>query len=307
MATYSSPPPPYVIDGKLLSAYFVNQLSDSINNRAGFVYGANVARWTYPGSESITEDEGVWMLQHKYNTLRINFIFGNTNMTVKVFLSKNDQLTGLTQIHSQTYTSDGPVYYSVDLTTNPGGFVLADGEMYFVRVEFSKAETSSDLFYVDSVFEAQDSAMVKPTIDTLTSSTVIDATYLNKLVDGARQLYQKIQPVNMPFVGVRTSTSVNGTNTFLRWKLKHLSRYLHARFVTATSGGGADGVQLFMNNQKIGGWANNSATVTQIFDMQALPNSVAEPTWGAEYELKFVVDRDAGAFTAVYLWELPYL
>ena len=41
--------------------------------------------------------------------------------------------------------------------------------------------------------------------------------------------------------------------------------------------------------------------------MQALPNSVPEPTFGAEYELKFELSISSGQFRSFYMWELPYL
>jgi hypothetical protein len=307
MATYSVPPPPFVETGKFLSAYFTNQLSDCVNNRAGFVYGANVGRWTYPHEVSVQKAEGIWMLQHKYDLLRIDFLFSDDDMLIKVWLSKSDQIGGETQVHSQTYTSSGPVFWSLDLSTSPSGFSVEEGEMYFVRVQSGKVTPASGLTYVDKVYEIEEDVLTKPTISTLSSGTTVTATYLNQLVTASRDLYQKIQPYNLPFMGVRSTTSLNATNTFMRWKIKHISRYLHCRIITAPSGGGADGVELYLNGSVIGQWANDGSTQTEIFDLQALPFSVAEPTFGVEYELKVTVDRDAGGATVVYLWELPYL
>lgn len=307
MATYSVPPPPFVETGKFLSAYFTNQLSDCVNNRAGFVYGANVGRWTYPSSVSVQQNEGIWMLQHKYDDLHIDLVFGSDDITFKVFLSKSDVSGSETEVHEQTYTSSGPVFWSLDLSTNPEGMTFAEGEMYFVRVEWSKTTPSADLVYINNVYEKEANVLTKPTISTLSSGTTITSTYLNQLVTAARDLYGKIQPYNLPFVGVRTSTSLNDTNTFMRWRIKHISRYLHCRVITAGSGGGADGMELYLNGSVIGQWANDGSTQTEIFDLENLPFSVAEPTFGVEYELKVTVERDSGAATVVYLWELPYL
>ena len=306
MKSYNTTPPPFVNDGKYLSSYFANQLSDSVNASAGFVYGANVARWIYPSSVNINKGDGIWMLQRKFVSLRLRFTFGNQNLTIKVWISKSDSLGGETQIHSQSY-SNGPVTLFFDLSTSLNGVSVAVGEMYFIRVEMSKNDSSTDLFYVEGIEEVGVGHITKPTIGTLTSTMVVGATYLNQLVSASRDLRSKVEPYNMPFVGVKTVTSVNRTNTFLRWKLKHLSRYLHTGFIAATSGGGADGVILYLNDQKVKGWANNGAYVADIFDMTALPNSITEPAFGSEYELKFVVSRDTGAFTALFLWELPYL
>lgn len=298
--------PPLVKNGNLLSAYFTNQLSSLVNNVGGVVYGANVPRWTYGAATSINSDENIYVLTHKYNILKLYFVFGNTDMQIKVWLSKSDFGTG-TLVHSQSYTSDGPVTLTIDLSTNPNGFSVATNEIYFIKVEFSKIGVTSDMGYIDHIYETQIGAVTKPTLDNITSATVLNENYLNSLVNAARTLKNYVKPQVMPFVGIASTASASRNATFLRWKLKHLSRYLHISFKSATDGGGADGVILYLNNVRVKGWDNNGNNYTEIFDMQALPNSIAEPTFGAEYELKLELSISSGQFRLYYIWELPYL
>lgn len=298
--------PPYVKNGSFLSAYFTNQLSSLVNGVGGVAYGANVARWVYGAATSINNDENIYVLSHQFPTLKCVFDFGNTDMQIKVWLSKDDASVG-TQIHSQSYTSDGPVTLTFDLSASPGGFYVAQNEIYFVRVEFSKIGVTSDMGYIFNIYETQVGAITKPALDNITSATVLDEIYFNKLVNASRLLKSFVKPQAIPFVGIATTASASRDATFLRWSLRHINRYLHVNFKSASSGGGADGVILYLNNQRLKGWSNNGNYYTEIFDMQALPNSVPEPTFGAEYELKFELSISSGQFRSFYMWELPYL
>lgn len=306
MSDFNVEAPPYVNNGNLLSAYFTNQLMSVVNGVGGVAYGANVPRWVYGAATSINNDENIYALSHMYDTLKCVFTFGNTDMQIKVWLSKDDGSVG-TQIHSQSYTSDGPVTLTFDLSTNPGGFTLADNEIYFVRVEFSKIGGGGDMGYIDSIYEVSSGATTPPTLDNITSSTVLGQTYLNSLVDASRTLKAILKPQAIPFVGIATTASASRDATFLRWRMKHINRYLHVSFKSATDGGGADGVILYLNNVRVKGWNNNGTSYTEIFDMQALPNSIAEPTFGVEYELKYELSISDGQFRSFYIWELPYL
>ena len=306
MNDFNSEAPPLVNNDYFLSAYFTNQLSSLVNNVGGVVYGANVPRWTYGAATSINNDENIYVLTHKYDILKLYFVFGNTDMQIKVWLSKSDFGTG-TLVHSQSYTSVGPATVTINLSTNPNGFSVGTNEIYFIKVEFSKIGVTSDMGYIDHIYETQIGAVTKPTLDNITSATVLNEDYLNSLVNAARTLKSYVRPQAMPFVGIASTASASRNATFLRWKLKHISRYLHISFKSATDGGGADGVILYLNNVKVKGWDNNNSTYTEIFDMQALPNSIAEPTFGAEYELKIELSISSGQFRLYYIWELPYL
>ena len=306
MSDFNVEAPPLTKNGNLLSAYFTNQLSGVVNSVGGVAYGANVARWVYGAATSINNNENIYAFSHKYPTLVCVFNFGNTDMQIKVWLTKDDATTG-TQIHSQSYTSSGPVTLTFDLSASPGGFSLSEGEIYFVKLEFSKIGVTSDMGYIFNVYEKQTGAITKPTLSDITSSTYLNDGYLNSLVNAARNLRLFVRPQAIPFTGIATTASASRNETFLRWSLPHISRYLHVNFKAASGGGGADGVILYLNNQKIKGWSNNGSYVTEIFDMQNLPNSIAEPTFGAEYELKYELSISSGQFRAFYLWELPYL
>lgn len=305
ISTYFVTPPPYVESGKWLSAYWVNELNKFIDTGAGFVYGANVARWTYPGVESVFSNENIYVLRHKYPVLRVVFRFTNVSTTLRIKLSRQDLTGGLTQVYSQSHSS-GP--QTIDITLATSGFSVANDELYFVRVEAERG-TSTDLQYIERVEEVGAGEIDNPTplLSTLSASTVVTATYLNNLLDAAKGLSNGLIPYNLPFVGVQTNQSQTRTATYLRYKLRHLNRYLHVGFKAANGGGGSDGVILYLNDAKVKGWGNNNTNNSDIFDMTALPNSIAEPSFGAEYELKFVVDKTDGVFKTNYLWELPYL
>lgn len=306
MAQFASIPPPYVKDGKFLSSYFVNQLSETVNSVGGSVYGANVPRWVENSSDTLRPEDNIYSIVHKYSSLKIKFNFGNTDMLFKVYLTKDDGVLG-TKVYENSVSSDGPLVITIDLSTNPNGFTVNEGDLYFVRLYASEVGTSSDFWSVEYVREVSVGSIVKPTLSDITSSTVIGETYLNSLVTAARDLRTQIQPSIIPFVGFTLNGSQGRTDTFVRYRLRHISRWLHYGFKAAESGGGADGVILYLDNVKLASWSNNNAYQVSAFDMNALPNGVATPTFGTEYELKFVIDRASGIFQLFYLWELPYI
>lgn len=300
--------PPIVKGGNLLSAYFTNQLSGLVNGVGGVAYGANVPRWVYGASVNINKDKNIYALSHQYGTLKCVFSFGNTDMTIKVWLLKDDAVGAAgVQVYSHNHKASGPVTVTINLDSNPGGFSVEYGEIYFVRVQFSKITANGDMGYIHNIYETQSNALAKPTLDNITGSTQINDVYLNSLVSAARTLKNFVKPQAIPFVGIATTASAARDFTFLRWNMRHINRYLHVSFKAADSGGGADGINLYLNNQKLKGWSNNGSWRTEIFDLQLLPNGILEPTFGVEYELKFDLEIDSGQFRALYMWELPYL
>lgn len=306
MTQFVATPPPFVKDGKFLSTYFTNQLSETVNSVGGSVYGANVPRWVDYSSDTLRPDYNIYSIVHKYDSLQIKFGFGNTDMLLKVYLTKDDGQLG-TKVYDATTTSDGPKIITIDLGSNPNGFSVNEGELYFIRLYASEVGTSSDFWSVEYVREVDAGAIVKPTLSNITSSTVLDAAYLNSLVTAARDLRQQIQPTVLPFVGFTLSGSTGRNNTFIRYKLRHISRWLHYAFKGADSGGGADGVIVWLNNVKLDSFNNNGSYYISAWDMNYLPGGVTTPTFGAEYELKFEVTRASGVFQLFYLWELPYI
>lgn len=306
MTQFVAVPPPFVKDGKLLSSYFTNQLSETVNAVGGSVYGANVPRWVENSSDTLRAEDNIYSLVHKYDSLRIKFNFGNTDMLFKVYLTKDDGVLG-TKVYENSVSSDGPLTITIDLSTNPNGFSVNEGELYFIRLYSSEVGTSSDFWQVEYVREVNPGSIVKPTLSDITSSTVISASYLNSLVTAARDLRTQIQPSVLPFVGFTLNGSQGRTDTFVRYRLRHFSRWLHYGFKAAESGGGADGVILYLDNVKLQSWSNNNTYQVSAFDMNALPNGVSTPAFGTEYELKFEITRTSGIFQLFYLWELPYI
>lgn len=306
MANFNVVPPPYVDTGKFLSSYFTNQLSDVVNYAGGTVFGANVPTWVEVSSDTLHEESNVYSLVHRHPILRIKFNYGNTDMLFKVFLSTNDGVFGV-KVYEATKTSDGPLTLSFDLDTNPDGFSVAYGQLYFVRIYASEVGTSSDFWQIEGVYEVGVGTITKPTLSDINAATVITNTYLNSLVNAARDLRTKLQPNSLPFVGFALNGGTSRDNSFVRYRFKHISRWLHYGFQSATSGGGADGVKFYYNNVALGSFSNNGTYYAGAWDTNALPNGIATPTLGQEYEIKLELTHSTGIFKLYYLWELPYL
>jgi hypothetical protein len=305
MTNFTGTVPPYTKDGNFLSAYFINQLNDIVNSVGGAVYGANVPRWIEYSSDTLQPESNIYSLVHRFNTLSIKINFGNTDMLVKVYLTKDDGVLG-TKIYEATTTSNGPLTLTFNLSTNPNGFSVNVGQLYFVRLYVSEVGTSSDFWSIEHIREINSGTIVKPTLPDITASTIIGQTYLNQLVDAARDLKSKIKVPSLPLVGWHFIGSAGRDNSHIRYKLRHLSRYLHYG-MKSSIGGGADGLKLYINNVQLQSWDNDGSYYVGAFDMTALPNSIAEPAFGSEYELKFEIDRTSDFFELYYLWELPYI
>lgn len=305
MSQFDATVPPYVKDGKFLSAYFTNQLSEITNAVGGAVYGANVPRWIEMSSDQLDPMANIYSIIHKFNTLKIKIGFGNTDMLIKVYLTKNDNVLG-TKIYEATTTSDGPVTLTFTLNDGPSGFAVDVGELYFIRLYVNESGTSSDFWTIEYIREVSVGTIVKPTLDDITSSTVIDAEYLNSLVTAARDLRDKIQVPSLPFVSWTFTGSTDRDTTYIRYKMRHLSRYLHYG-MKASVGGGADGLKIYLNNVHMYTWDNDGGYYAGAFDFNSLPNGVSTPSFGAEYELKLEITRDSDFFQLYYLWELPYI
>lgn len=306
MAQFVATPPPYVKDGKFLSAYFTNQLSETVNAVGGAIYGANVPRWIEYSGDTLQAMENIYSIVHKYDTLKIKFGFGNTDMIFKVYLTTDDGVLG-TKIYEDTTTSDGPLTLTFDLSTNPNGFSVDVGQLYFIRIYASESGESSDFWSIEFIREVSTGTIVKPTLSNITSASVLNETYLNSLVDAARDLRLKIQPTVLPFIGWNLIGSTGRDNTYIRYKMRHLSRWLHYGMKGADSGGGADGIKVWFNNTILANFDNDGSYYFGAWDMTNLPNAIAEPGLGVEYEIKFEVVRASGVFQLFNLWELPYL
>jgi len=305
MTQFAGVAPPYVKDGKFLSAYFTNQLSEMVNAVGGAVYGANVPRWIEMAGDTLQPMENIYSIIHKFNTLSIKIGFGNTDMLIKVYLTKDDGVLG-TKIYEATTTASGPVTLNFTLNDGPSGFIVEEGELYFIRLYVSESGESADFWTIEWIREVSAGTIIKPTLSNITSSTVITETYLNSLVDAARDLRDKIQVPSLPFVGWTFTASTDRDTTYLRYKMRHLSRWLHYG-MKSSIGGGADGLKIYLNNAELQAFNNDGGYYAGTYDMSALPNSIAEPTFGSEYEVKFTVERTSDVFVLYRLWELPYI
>lgn len=302
-----NPLPPIVNDGRILSASWVNQLSECVNSSGNFVYGANVAYWLNPTTQTVTGENVMYSLQHKYNTLRIGLTLLEDSY-VHVKLSKSDVYVGTVVVYDNHFTTTGVKEFDIDIT-NVTGFTLADNELYFAYVEITP-DTAGGLNLITMVAEVADNviAVPSPELATLLQSVVIEADYLNALRSAASGLIAYTVPSSVPFCGVSTNRSWNSTNSVLRWNIKHLSQYLHVSFVHDSD---VSDVGFYINGDLIESFGTGNGTVTTaIYDMTDLPNSIAEPAFGSTNEFKFTFDTDSAGtkdFTVYYIWELPYL
>jgi hypothetical protein len=309
MATFQELIPPAIQDGKYLSAYWVNQLGAYVSSACNFVFGANVLQWSNATYIDINGVAGMYSFEHKYDTLRL-MINVQHAMHVKVRLAKVDTCTsansyaGSVQALDNHYTSTGLYTVDINLTT-VNGFSLATDELYFAYVEFDHDSTSSSLSWITRVEEASDSLIdpPSPAIATLSASTIITKAYLDTLRAAALNLYGHTVPTNLPFCGVAVDNNQSRDGTYMRWTAKHVNRYLHISYAPALTG---DGGTFYLDNQALFTFNQGGAATSAIYDMQALPNSIAEPTLGDYYEMKVATDVDTGTLKVFYIWELPY-
>ena len=302
MAQLIDSPPPYVDTGKFLSAYYTNQLAGVINGVGGTVFGANVPQWVDTGENTLETTDNVFSLVHKYTTLKIKFDQVFSDMVVKVYLSTDDNKTGVKVYDNGMPT--GAYTISIDLSSEPAGFVVDFNQLYFVRLYIS--DTTAGYWKLSKIYELNSSAITKPTLSNIAGTSVITKTYLDSLGNAARDLRNRLQPSSIPFVGFNIRSDIAGaSNSYVRYKMKHISRYLHYGFQSASSA--SNSTKIYMNGTLLQSFSNNGSIYVGAFDMQSLPGSIAEPSLGAEIEFRWDVYVSTGYFTLYYFWELPYI
>lgn len=302
MAQLIDSPPPYVDTGKFLSAYYTNQLMGVINGVGGTVFGANVPQWIDTGENTLNETENVFSIVHKYTTLKVKFDQVYSDQVVRVYLSTDDNVTGIKVYENGMPT--GATTISIDLSANPGGFTVDYNQLYFVRLYIS--DTSSGYWKLAKIYELNSSAITKPTLSNITSSTVITKSYLDSLGNAARDLRNRLQPSSIPFVGFNIRSDIAGaSNSYVRYKMKHISRWLH--YGLKSAGSASNSTKIYMNGTLLQSFSNNGSIYVGAFDMQNLPGGISEPSLGAEVEFRWDVYVSTGTFTLYYFWELPYI
>ena len=301
--------PPTMTDGNPLSAFGVNQLVEATNFYGQQVFGNNVGwnRFTCYGSLDAAENR--FILVHKYDTLYLNIYHTVDFEPLQIYARK----AGAGQTTYLIYDSDVTPVSSVtalniDLSTNPGGFSVNPGDVYFVHFEWTN-NSGSEMAIIQYVHELEASFWTTPSISTLTASTVINATYLNSIVTPVRALRSLDTSTNFGFVGIRTNQYQTQSNTYLRWRLNHRNRWLHigARMIN-------EGIlRIYLNDQLIETETKGTATTEDfvyLYDMTTIATdlSITAPAIGDDYEIKFrYSDNGAGSpfIRANFVWELP--
>lgn len=301
--------PPLMTDGNPLSAFGVNQLVEATNFYGQQVYGNNVAwqRFTFYGRLDAAENRYIFV--HKYDTLYINIYHTTAFSPLQIYARKAGAGQTLYLIYEATATPSGSLTtVTIDLSTNPGGFSVNPGDIYFVHLECEN-NADSTMSIIQYVHEMEASYYTSPSISTLTASTVIDDTYLNSIITPVRSLKALDVSSSYPFVGIRTNQYQTQSNTYMRWRLNHRNRYLHigARMIN-------EGIlRIYLDDQLIETETKATATTEDfvyLYDMTTIATdlSITAPSIGDDYEIKFrYSDNGAGSpfIIANFVWELP--
>lgn len=314
--TYNVSPPPYTADGMVMSAYMYNQMVDYLNGMTDFVYGANIPRFRWKFGNTVPPDV-VWMMQRKYNQLAIygNFTPTGSTVTVKVYLKADDvNFTESDLVFSQAVTA-GMRTITIDLTTAAYSPPLES--IYFIK--FGLVGGHSD-WQIERIEERGVGLIAPPvTIPTLSSGTIITASYINDyIIDSMRNLGKYTEPYNRPFQApaMRDRTLEDGANGIFEWKINRVNRYLHIGFKTGSGGGGTDAWRININGTRLLQGSNDSFPRDFVVDLQGMTtangylNNITAPAVGAEYSINFYVEQagvlPANGFRMNYMWELPF-
>ena len=301
--------PPTMTDGNPLSAFGVNQLVEATNFYGQQLFGNNTAWQRFVVYGSLDASENRYVFVHKYDNLYINIYHTVDFEPLQVYARK----AGAGQTTYLIYDSDATpssnlTVLNIDLSTNPGGFSVNENEIYFIRIEFTN-NSGSEMSIIQYVHELESSFWTTPSISTLSASTVINAAYLNSLINPVKALKDLDTSTNFGFNGIRTNQYQTQGNTYLRWRLNHRNRYLHigARMIN-------EGIlRIYLDDQLIETETKATATTEDfvyLYDMTTIASSlgITAPDIGEDYEIKFrYSDNGAGSpfIRANFVWELP--
>jgi len=302
--------PPVMTDGNPLSAFGVNQLVEATNFYGEQVYGNNTAWQKFVAYGSLASSENRFILINKHDMLYINVYHTVNYEPLKVYARKAGAGQTTYQLYSSNVTPTANVTeLNIDLSTNPGGFSINPGDVYFVHLDWTN-NSGSEMGMVQHLYEYETSFWTVPTISTLAASTVINGTYLNSLINPVRALKDLDLSTNYGFVGIKTNQELNQSNTYARWQMTHKNKYLHigARIINESV------LYIYLNDQLIETETKTTATTEDFvylynMDTIATDKSITAPAYGDLYEIKFrFVDSAGGSapfLRANFVWELP--
>jgi hypothetical protein len=308
MAIGTTVQPPLMKNGNPLSAASVNQLIEATNFYGENVFGSNIGWQKFIGYGNITNSENRFAIVHKYDTLYIKLYHVDELRPLQVYARKAGQNQTLYVIHTaDAIPVNNTTILTFNLASNPGGFSVNNGETYFIFLEWDNATNQNGMIMVEYLHEQQASYWTVPTIPTLTSSTVVDDSYLNTLVNAVRNLRTLNYSTNFGFVGIKTNQFQAQSNTYLRWRLKKKNRYLQVGLTVINQGI----IRIYLNDQEISNQTKTNLGTQDyqyVFDFTNLPG-ITIPSDGVDYEIKVrfsIYDGNDDAFIrANYVWELP--
>lgn len=306
MAIKNVVPPPTMTDGNPLSAFGVNQIVEATNFYGQQVFGNNTAWQKFTSYDNLDVGQNRFVMVHKYDNLYIQISCFSEMTPLKVYARKAGANQTLYGLYSQDTTpTSNVITLTFDLSTNPGGFSVNPGDVYFVFLEW----TYTGLSIVEYVHEYENSYFTVPSISTLSASTVIDDTYLNSIITPLKSLSALDVSTNYAFGGIRTNQYVTQTDTYMRWRLQQRNRYLHIGFQIQNEGI----VRIYLDDQLIETFTSSSAVNSDesyYYDMTtiATDKGITAPSLGDIYEIKFRFSDNGSSgshLRANFVWELP--
>jgi hypothetical protein len=220
--------PPYFENGNPLNAYGVNQIIEATNALESEFMDFKMLRpkiLMKPALKSLSADgnKNGFVLLKNFSHLRVAGTSGGSG-TLSVYLRRTGQSD--VAIGSGSL-SNFDIRIHLNALSNPPNA----GEVYLIYL--TSNDNNADVT-VNYLYEYNAAALTKIVMPTITSSIVIDKTYLNKFVDNIRQL-PDVAPCNAPFRGVGGRVNFSGANLinqFAKWEGVRLNNFLRMRFVT---------------------------------------------------------------------------
>lgn len=277
--------PPLVANGNPLSAYGVNQLINTTNHIKSDFFDYNVLKQRTTMFNDFTAWESRYVLVHKFKNLRIVvYVEGLNSMDdLKIYARKAGVNQTSYLIHTAAVTtSPQTLTINLNMDTNLNGFTVGYDDIYLIsfRNDYQNSGSVVCLY----MYEYLDTAPTAPTIPTLSANTVVDAAYLNNIINSLRNLPPKPN-VNVPFNGVGSPGDYNASG-YMRWLGRRRSRYLWYGCMLID---GEVEITFKINGQEI--YTQNSGNVAGTiqfynlgYDFVSNPASITVPAIGTDYE-----------------------
>jgi hypothetical protein len=275
--------PPVAKDGNPLSAFGVNQIIGSVNYLKSDYFDFSMLKQRTTMFDDFAAWSQRYVLVHAYSHLRIIVFCAAQNSMDNLFIyaKKTGQNQTEYLIHTEPINSvPDTLDITINLGSNPNGFSIEPGETYLISLRNTKA--NSGMVRTLYMFEyLNNGAPATPTIPTLSDSTVVNATYLNSIINSIRNLPTRPN-VNVPFNGIGAPMDYNASG-FMEWVGCRRSRYLLFGFMTIDK---KVRVRFYVNNQLISDTTSVSTgrvNYNLSYDFQNNPSGITVPNVGSDY------------------------